>query len=314
MPSRLPAKARAHEGGGRPALPFAGLHHGKAFGDAPGDGHDQRHHHVGGVLGHHAGGVRHQNAALPGGGDVDMVDARAVIGDQLQLFAGLRDQPGVDVVGDGRHQHIGARHGGGQLVAAHLGVGVAQLDVEQFLHPRLHRLGQASRDDNTQTLRWHGSSRVFQRHRSWGRVAGSGAVHKPRDEAKTARQAGPGVARQRQAGPGEGGDMRLKVLALASGLALALGLAIGAGMAALAARGDGRRRSARPKAAAELLRRGEDRRGLQARLRLRDQPALAALCLAEGRRGQRPARPRPDAPDRLGVHPARHAAEDHRRI
>ena len=44
---------------------------------------------------------------LRGGLDVDLVDAVAEIGDQLEVVAGLRDQRGVDAVGDGRHQHVG---------------------------------------------------------------------------------------------------------------------------------------------------------------------------------------------------------------
>jgi hypothetical protein len=39
--------------------------------------------------------------------DVDIVDAVAEIGDQLQLLAGLRSMRLVDPVGDGRHQHVG---------------------------------------------------------------------------------------------------------------------------------------------------------------------------------------------------------------
>jgi hypothetical protein len=41
-----------------------------------------------------------------GGGHVDVVDAGAEVGDQLQLLARLRDQLGVDLVGDGRAQHV----------------------------------------------------------------------------------------------------------------------------------------------------------------------------------------------------------------
>ena len=86
-----------------------------------------------------------------------MIDPRAVVGDQLQPLARLRQQAGVDVVGERRHQHIGAAHRRGQLVAVIARVGVAQLDVEQFLHPGLDDLGQASRHDNTQASCGHWS-------------------------------------------------------------------------------------------------------------------------------------------------------------
>jgi hypothetical protein len=70
----------------------------------------QRHHHVGGVVGHHARRVRHQDAPLPRGRDVDMVHARAVIRDQLQPVARLPQHARVDPVGDAGHQNIGPVH------------------------------------------------------------------------------------------------------------------------------------------------------------------------------------------------------------
>ena len=76
---------------------------------------DQRHGHVGGVLGQNARRVGDGNAALNGGGDVDIVDAIAEIGDQLELLAGLAEHRGVDAVGDGRHQHVGDLHRFGEL-------------------------------------------------------------------------------------------------------------------------------------------------------------------------------------------------------
>ena len=39
---------------------------------------------------------------------VDMVDAVAEIGDQLEVRPGLGEEIGVDLVGHGRHQHVGA--------------------------------------------------------------------------------------------------------------------------------------------------------------------------------------------------------------
>jgi hypothetical protein len=143
-----------HRGGG-PAFPLARLHQRQPLGDAAGDGEHQRDGHVGGVLGHHARRVRHQDAALAGSGHVDMVDARAVIGDQLQLVTRLRQQRRVDQVGDAGHDHIGAAHRVGQFLAGHLGVGVAQGDVEQLLHPGFDGIRQPSRHDNTQTLHGH---------------------------------------------------------------------------------------------------------------------------------------------------------------
>ena len=140
---------------GRPARPFARLHQRQPFGDAARDAKDQRHGHVGGILGHNAGGVRHKDAALAGGGHVDVIHARAVIGDQFQLVARLPQKARVDLVGDRGHQHIGPAHGGGEFVARHRRVGIAQVDIEEFLHPGFHRLGQPSRHDNTQASCGH---------------------------------------------------------------------------------------------------------------------------------------------------------------
>jgi len=73
-----------------------------------------------------------------------MVHARAEVGDHLQLLARACDQFGVQLVGDGRRQHLGPLQGGGQFVARHRPVGQVQLGVEKFAHPRLNGVRQAS--------------------------------------------------------------------------------------------------------------------------------------------------------------------------
>ncbi|MPL89866.1 hypothetical protein SDC9_35908 [bioreactor metagenome] len=147
----------AEEGIRSPALPARGLHRLEALGQAPGDREDQRHHHIGGVLGHHARGVRDEDAALTRRAHVDMIDTGAVIGDQLQLLAGAGagQHVGVDRVAEGRDEDIGAHHRRDQLLAGHRGVALAQLDVEQLLHPGLDDLGQPSRHDNSQSRCGH---------------------------------------------------------------------------------------------------------------------------------------------------------------
>ena len=84
-----------------------------------------------------------------------MIHPRAVIRDQLQPVARLRDQPRIDPVRERRHDHISLAHGARQFLTAHRRVILAQGDIEQVAHPRLDRLGQASRHDNTQAGRWH---------------------------------------------------------------------------------------------------------------------------------------------------------------
>ena len=49
------------------------------------------------------------------GRHVDVVDAVAEIGDQLEIGPALREHLGIDAVGHRRHQHVGALHRLGEL-------------------------------------------------------------------------------------------------------------------------------------------------------------------------------------------------------
>ena len=108
MPSRLPQMRWPSIQVGDQPLPFSVLEDFQAFGEPARHRQDQRHGHVGGVFGQHAGRIGDGDAALMRGRHVDIVDAVAEIGDQLEPLAGLIDHLGVDLVGDGRHQHVGA--------------------------------------------------------------------------------------------------------------------------------------------------------------------------------------------------------------
>ena len=54
-----------------------------------------------------------------GGRDVDMIDPRAVVGDELQPLAGPGQKPRVDPVGERRDEDVGALHRLGERIAAH---------------------------------------------------------------------------------------------------------------------------------------------------------------------------------------------------
>ena len=124
------------------------LHHDRPLGQAARHREDQRHRHVGGVLGEDARRVRHHDAALERGRHVDMVEARAVVRDQPQARAGLGEEPRVDAVGDRRDEHVGLGHRAGErLGRQRLVVGVER-DVEELLHPGLDRCGQAPGHDD----------------------------------------------------------------------------------------------------------------------------------------------------------------------
>ena len=99
----LAPDALAQHPGGRPALELAFAQGLRAFHQAARHGEDQGHGHVGGVFGQHAGGVGDGDAAPSGGGQVDMVDAGAEIGDQAEIRAGMGQDGAIDAVGDGRH-------------------------------------------------------------------------------------------------------------------------------------------------------------------------------------------------------------------
>ena len=157
MPSRLPPDAAAEHEGRRPAGPFAGARQTLALGQAARHGQDQRHRHVGGVFGQHIGRVGDGDALGARGGQIDMVDAGAEIGEQLQIGSGLADQRRIDPVGHGRHQHVGGFHRGRQIGGAHRPVVVIEPRVEQLHHSRLDRFGKLARDDH---------QRLFCRHRT----------------------------------------------------------------------------------------------------------------------------------------------------
>ncbi|MNV29952.1 hypothetical protein D3C71_1212010 [compost metagenome] len=138
-----PQLAAAHPGRA-PALELTRRHDIGAFDDAAADGHDQAHGQVGRVLGQDARRIGDDDPAPHGGVDVDVIHARAEVGDHLQLLARPLDEVGVQMVGDGRDQDLGALQGGGQVVARHRPVGQIQFGVEQFAQTCFHRIGQAS--------------------------------------------------------------------------------------------------------------------------------------------------------------------------
>jgi hypothetical protein len=87
-----------------------------------------------------------------GGHDVDIVDAVAEIGDHLELAVRLLDEIFGDLVGDGRHQHVGGAYRFGDLRLAHRRVIEIELRVEQLAHAGLYRVGQFAGDDDERLL------------------------------------------------------------------------------------------------------------------------------------------------------------------
>ncbi len=156
----------AEHRGRAPALPFPGADQPLALGQPARYRQDQRHGHVGGVLGQHARRVGDADGALAGGGEVDVIDAGAERGDELQPRPGGGDPRGIDAVGDRRHQHVGLLHRRGELGLAQRRILEIEPHVEQLHHPRLDRVGQLAGDHDQDLLRhralglpsglWHG--------------------------------------------------------------------------------------------------------------------------------------------------------------
>ena len=92
MPSRLPVmRWPSIQVGDQPAQAPSGIAR-CALDEAARHRENQRHGHVGRVLGEDAGRIGDGDGAAERRGDVDIVDAIAEIGDELHLLAGLGDQ------------------------------------------------------------------------------------------------------------------------------------------------------------------------------------------------------------------------------
>jgi len=81
-----------------------------------------------------------------------VVDPVAVIGDELQAVARASEQFGVDLVGDGRDQHVGIAERRREIGLAHRRVVDVQPRVEQLAHARLDLIRQLARDDDKRLL------------------------------------------------------------------------------------------------------------------------------------------------------------------
>ena len=142
----------AQHRGRAPAQPLALAHQPLALAHAARRCEDQRHRHVGRVLGQHARRVGHGDAALAGGIEVDMVDAGAEGSDQLQLRSGLGQDAAVDPVGDRRHQNIGRLDRLDELGSRERLVVSVQARLEQLHQPGLDGVRQLAGDDHQRLL------------------------------------------------------------------------------------------------------------------------------------------------------------------
>ncbi len=94
-----------------------------------------------------------------------MIDAVAEIGDQLHLFARLGDQPGVDAVGDGRHQHIGGAHRLDEFLVGRGFVAHIEARIEQLAHAGFDYLGEPTCHHDERLLLRHLRVRLPEQNR-----------------------------------------------------------------------------------------------------------------------------------------------------
>ena len=130
----------------------------RAFRQAAGHGEDQRHGHVGRILGQHAGCVRYRNAATASTLHIDIVDAGAELRDEPQFLARMGKKPSVDPVRYGRYQHIGLADRIGEFLLGHGMIVFIQPDIEQFRHALLDLLGQFAGHDDKRFVDGHSVS------------------------------------------------------------------------------------------------------------------------------------------------------------
>ena len=89
---------------------------------------------------------------------VDIVDAGAEIGNQLQLFARLHENGLVDAVGHRGHQDIGGLHRLDELGLAHGLVRCIEFGLKKLHHARFNDLGQLAGNDDDGFVFSHGNA------------------------------------------------------------------------------------------------------------------------------------------------------------
>ena len=142
----LAPNAVAQHPGRRPAAPgFVVDEHSGAFSQTTRNREDQRHGHIGGILGQHPRRIRYRNTATQRRRNVDMIDAVSVVGDQLESVSGLAEYRRVDAVGHRGDEHIRALHCVRKLGDGQRPILEIKLRVEQFAHPRFNSVRQLAR-------------------------------------------------------------------------------------------------------------------------------------------------------------------------
>lgn len=112
----------------------------------------ERHGHVGGVFVEHVGRVGDSDAFPGRCCDVDIVDAIAEIGDELQTLAGLGNERGIDSIRDRGNKNVSFLDRSHELGLRHALVVEIEARVEQLAHARFDLVRQLAGDDDERLL------------------------------------------------------------------------------------------------------------------------------------------------------------------
>jgi len=88
---------------------------------------------VGGRLGEHIGRVRGEHAGIGARRDIDVVEAHRVVGHDLELWPGRREELGVDLLREHGHDRVAALDHREQLVAWDAKIVLVHGDVAPLL-------------------------------------------------------------------------------------------------------------------------------------------------------------------------------------
>ena len=161
MPSRFPKIRCPEHPGRRPAVPlvFRVLEEARAFREPARHRENERHRHVRGIFSENAGRIGDDDAAVPGGFQVDIVDTGPEIGDELQLLTRLAEHARESILSVTVGTSTSALPvAANQLLPGHGMIINIQFRIKQLAHPRFHHIRQSAGHNNQRFFGGHPSS------------------------------------------------------------------------------------------------------------------------------------------------------------
>ena len=130
----------------------------RPFSQSPWHSQHKGHGHVGGVFGQNVRGVGDGNATLTGAGQINMINAGAVVGDQAQIIPGVRQNFCINPIRNGGNQDVGLLDRLNQISLGHRRVIQIKMNVEQLHHACFNAIWKFAGNDNDRFFWWHGIS------------------------------------------------------------------------------------------------------------------------------------------------------------